>query len=215
MQPNSFLSPGENLIFRIVHIDNFPWIIENGLHCSTSETQDPAFVDIGHDETIDRRRRRLVDIAPFGALSDYIPFYFTPWSVMHYNIATGHNVTRVPPENIIMLVTRMTILRKLDIKFVFTDRHALLARAQFFSDIADLDHAVDWTILRNRDFKRDNEDPGKIERYQAEALVHGYLPLQALSGIVCASDETKEKAVSMVEKRNFNGKVIRKTDWFF
>jgi hypothetical protein len=215
MPPNAFLSPKENLIFRIIHIENLSWIIENGLHCSNSTVQDPDFVNIGNAEIIDRRRRRPVNIAPFGTLSDYIPFYFTPWSIMHYNIATGHGITQVPSEKIIILVTRLTILRKFEIKFIFTDRHALLTPAKFFNEIADLDGFLDWKVLRNRDFKRDNDDPGKLERYQAEALIYKYLPFNAISGIVCVSPETKAKALSMVEKCNFNGKVIHKTDWFF
>jgi hypothetical protein len=30
---------------------------------------------------------------------------------------------------------------------------------------------VDWPLLQKRDFKRDPDDPAKLERYQAEALV--------------------------------------------
>lgn len=114
-----------------------------------------------------------------------------------------------------MLVSLLTTLQKHGIKFVFTDRHALLISAKHFDAIADLEKVIDWKILRNKDFKRDNEDPGKIERYQAEALIYRSMPLDAVSGIVCASTETKEKIISMVEKRNFNAKVIEKAEWFF
>ena len=215
MQTNNFLSPHENLIFRIVHLDNVPWILENGLHCRNSDTQDSDYVDVGNEEIIERRRRIEVKIDPFGTLSDYIPFYFTPWSVMLYNIVTGHNVPKVAPDKIVMIVSRLTTLQKHGIKFVFTDRHALLVSAKHFDSIADLEKVIDWKILRNKDFKRDNEDPGKIERYQAEALIYRSMPLDAVSGIVCASTETKEKIISMVEKRNFNAKVIEKAEWFF
>ena len=39
---------------------------------------------------------------------------------------------------------------------------------------------IDWAILRSRDFKRDPEDPGKFERYQAEALIYKYLPIDGV-----------------------------------
>ena len=43
-----------------------------------------------------------------------------------------------------------------------------------------------WKILQNRDFKHDPvNDPGKKERYQAEALIRDYLPIDALIGIGC------------------------------
>ena len=45
------------LIFRIVHRDNLPWIVENGLHCRKSTTVDPNFrmdaVNRAYDTKID------------------------------------------------------------------------------------------------------------------------------------------------------------------
>lgn len=215
MQPDKLLCPNQNLIFRIVHIDNIPWILDNGLHCRNSETQDPCFVDVGHDEIIERRRKRQVTVDPAGTLSDYVPFYFTPWSVMLYNIITGHNVRKVPSDQIVMIVTQLSTLQERRIPFVFTDRHALLASSHFYNSISDLNTAVDWKILQNRDFKRDNADPGKLERYQAEALVYRHLPLDAVSVMVCSSKEGKEKTILMVEKRNLNVNIIQKAEWFF
>ena len=74
------------LIFRIAHIKNTPWILDHGLHCRNSEECDPNFVEIGNPELIVKRIHRTVPISPGGLLSDYIPFYFTPYSPMLYNI---------------------------------------------------------------------------------------------------------------------------------
>jgi len=46
--------------------------------------------------------------------------------------------------------------------------------------------------LQRRDFRRDPDDPEKVERYQAEALVHRCLPLETLLGIVCYTDTMKD-----------------------
>lgn len=54
----------------------------------------------------------------------------------------------------------------------------------------DLDK-IDWDGLRRRDFKRDPEDPSKVERYEAEALVHRHVPIGALHGIACYDEATK------------------------
>ena len=43
-------------------------------------------------------------------------------------------------------------------------------------------------ILQNKDFKRDPDDPEKLERYQAEALVYNNIPVEAFIGIVCYTD---------------------------
>lgn len=83
------LSPEKALIFRITHIANVPWILENGLYCRSAAEQDPRFVEIGNPDLIDKRKHRVVPAPPGGTLSDYVPFYFTPYSPMLYNIKTG------------------------------------------------------------------------------------------------------------------------------
>jgi hypothetical protein len=85
----SNLNPQKALIFRITHVSNVAWILANGLHCSNSGHSDPNYVPIGNSEIITRRAARIVPIAPGGTLSDYVPFYFTPYSPMLYNIKTG------------------------------------------------------------------------------------------------------------------------------
>jgi len=171
MPPFDFLTPSNALIFRIVHIDNIEWILDNGLHCYNSEARDPEYIDIGNTEIIDRRLQRTIDVEPRGTLSDYIPFYFTSSSIMLYNILTGHNVPQKQRSEIIILVTQLTLFSRRGIRFVFSDRHALLLSAHFFGDLGNLETAIDWQILQQRDFSRTNDDPGKLERYQAEALI--------------------------------------------
>jgi hypothetical protein len=81
-------------IFRITHRENVPWIVRNGLHCRNSDVDDANFVAIGNPELIDKRRTQMVPCPPGGYLSDYIPFYFTPHSVMLFQINTGYNGIR-------------------------------------------------------------------------------------------------------------------------
>jgi hypothetical protein len=73
-------------IFRIAHRDNVPGIMVNGMHCRNSPATDPKFMNIGNPDLIDRRHGRVVPCAPFGTLSDYVPFYFTPFTPMLLNI---------------------------------------------------------------------------------------------------------------------------------
>jgi hypothetical protein len=85
----ALLNPQEARIFRIVHRDNMRWILSNGLHCSSSPEKDAGYVGIGNADIILMRSTRAVPIPPGGVLSDYVPFYFTPFSPMAYNIKTG------------------------------------------------------------------------------------------------------------------------------
>jgi hypothetical protein len=52
------LSREKALIFRIVHRDNVPWIMANGMHCRNGSLLDPSFVAIGNPDLIDKRHDR-------------------------------------------------------------------------------------------------------------------------------------------------------------
>ncbi len=182
------LSPERAFIFRILHRDNVPWILENGMHCRDSTIRDPNFVPVGNADLIDMRHTRQVPCPPRGTLSDYVPFYFTPFTPMFLNIMTGFNgVRQRSPDEIVIFVSSLPKLRAEGVPFLFTDRHAYLAAARFSDDLAMLGW-MDWERLRRRDFRKDPEDPAKVERYQAEALVHRHLPTHAMLGIVCYDD---------------------------
>jgi hypothetical protein len=213
----SSLKPENGLIFRIAHIDNVPWILDHGLHCRNTPERDPNYVEIGNPELIQKRTHRVVPIPPGGVLSDYIPFYFTPHSPMLLNIKTGHNgITQRPMSEIVIMVSSLPALAAQKIPFVFTDRHAYLQTAtqNFFSDLARLDR-IAWDLLQKRDFKRDLNDPGKFERYQAEALVHRHLPVAGLSGIICHGDAQKQFLQAEVEKRRQTLQVTVKPSCYF
>src|ERR1019366_3671540 len=95
------LTPERALIFRITHIANVPWILGHGLHCASSGVLDPSFRPIGDQELIRKRAGRTIPAAPFGTISDYVSFYFTPSSVMLHNIKTGfRGIERIPMRDI-------------------------------------------------------------------------------------------------------------------
>src|SRR5258708_1863941 len=112
------LGPEAAHIFRITHVDNVPWILRHGLHCKTSKSTDPDFISIGMPELIQKRTTHIVPIAPGGSLGDYVPFYFTPWSVMMYNIKTGYNgVTKRANSEIAIIVTSLHKLKEVGTRF--------------------------------------------------------------------------------------------------
>jgi hypothetical protein len=132
------LTPEKALIFRIVHRDNVPWILDNGLHCKNSKVLDPSYVEIGNPDLISRRDKHVVVVPPRGTLSDYIPFYFTPFSPMMYNIKTGWGgLRRRDNDEIVFAVSSLRLLRDRKIPFLFTDRHAYLVAAQFIPTLRD------------------------------------------------------------------------------
>ena len=74
---------------------------------------------------------------------------------------------------------------------------------------------MDWPLLQARDFKRDPDDPGKIGRYQAEALVHRHCPVQGLSGIVCYAEGVKMEVEQALEARGLHLQVVARMGWYF
>ena len=119
--------------------------------------------------------------------------------MMLYNIVTGYGIERVPREEIVVFVVSLRHLAEREIDFVFTNQHALRAPARYFRDLADLDE-VDWELLQRQDFQRNDEDPGKTDRYQAEALVWKHVPLDVLSGICCYDEVTQSGVQKAAEQ---------------
>ncbi|MGB8901344.1 MAG: DarT ssDNA thymidine ADP-ribosyltransferase family protein [Methylocella sp.] len=97
--------------------------------------------------------------------------------------------------------------------FLFTDRHAYLVAAEFYSDLERLDQ-IEWEMLRRRGFRTDHEDPSKKEKYQAEALIYKHLPVDGLLGLVSYSDEVKVSINQALNKRAMTIEVKKKPDWY-
>ncbi|CAN5547668.1 DUF4433 domain-containing protein [soil metagenome] len=181
---SDLLTPEKAFIFRITHRENVPFLLHNGVHCRASSSVDPNFVEIGHPEIIGRRTVRLVDAEPGGVLSDYIPFYFTPCSPMLYNVVTGwKGLKQRSRAEIVVLVSSLTRLDEIGRPYVVADRNATLAHATLRSG-RELLGSLPWDAWKARDFKHDPDKPDKVERYQAETLVHHFLPVTGLMGII-------------------------------
>jgi ssDNA thymidine ADP-ribosyltransferase, DarT len=213
---NENLNPERALIFRIVHVANLRWILERGeLRCGNSSERTPAYVNIGNPELIDKRSRRPVPVPPGGMLSDYVPFYFTPFSMMMFNIITGHGgITRRDNRDIIIFVSSIHRIREMGLQFLFTNQHAYPPDTEFYTSVEDLDK-VDWGLLRSRNFKTEEADPGRQLRYQAEALVHQCVPLEALLGIGCYDDNVKLDLELQLKSLGSRITVKTTANWYF
>lgn len=211
----NLLTSSRARIFRVTHVDNVPWMLDHGLHCQSSSVRDPAFVPIGMADLISKRATRRVPCPPGGMLADYVPFYFTPWSMTLLNVKTGYNgVTRRGNSELVILGASLPAVAARGATFVFTDGHAYTAEARFSSDLADLGR-IDWPLLQSRDFRRDPDDPGKQVRYQAEALLHRHVPMDAIGAIACNDVTVKNHLAGMVAGRGLETPVMVQPDWYF
>lgn len=202
-------------IFRILHRDNLPWLLRHGLTSRNHPQQNPHYVNIGNRDLIGKRAQRAVPIAPHGVLDDYVPFYFCTHSVMLYNIHTGRvEGVQCGQGEVIYVVSSIERLEEVGVRYLFTDRHAYVSNAAYFDDPNDLEK-LDWPLIESRDFKRDPNDPGKLERRQAECLVHERLPLVGILGIACQNDTTLESCRAFIAAAEAQLKILKKADWYF
>lgn len=205
------LNPDKALIFRIVHKDNIAKVLESGCHCRSAIAKNSPYVEIGNQELIQKRMSRSVPCGPGGTLSDYVPFYFTPYTPMLYNIKTGYGVPQKPLQDIVILVSSLKRLIAQKVPFVFSDRHAYLKTAQFSDKMSDLNRII-WPVLQIRDFKRDDID--KFEKYQAEALVFKHVPVSALIGITCYNGAMRDHVTQLADDRGVNVQIIAQRSWY-
>ena len=120
----------------------------------------------------------------------------------------------MPRSEIVTIIAQLRRVREAGIDTIFTDQHAVSKTARYFSDFNDLAN-IDWTILRDCDFKRDPDDPGKTLRYHAEALIHGSLPCAQIAGIGCRSENEKRTLERFGREAGMEIKIVIRPDWFF
>jgi len=210
------LIPERALVFRLTHIENIPWILENGLWCPSAGKIDPAFHQIGKPDLIERRRTRDVNVPPFGTLSDYVPFYFTPKSIMQNMIVTGYGgVPMEDPESLVFLVASLRELARDGYQVLFTNAHAVPKPSKYSSNLADLESYIDWELLRHCDFSTDPNDPDKKSRYQAEALVHRHVRFASLLGIACRDQASKSRLKEELDSREMDCRLEIRKGWYF
>lgn len=213
---SQLLNPERALIFRIVHKSNMEWILQHGLACGNDPKSHYAkWINIGNPELIQKRAIRPVHITPYGYLNDYVPFYFTPFSPMMKNIRSGWGgIVQRPNEDIVILVSSLHKIQNEQLDFVFTDGHAYYQWSNFYNNLNDLNQ-VSWGLLQARDFTRDQNNPEKFERYQAEALIYQNCPLHALLGIVCYNEDVRKELCLLQNKYKCSIRVEIRPTWYF
>ncbi|MOA54826.1 hypothetical protein D3C78_1785140 [compost metagenome] len=54
-----------------------------------------------------------------------------------------------------------------------------------------------------------------MERYQAEALVYGHVPVEGLLGIVCYTEAIKRRVEKGIKERGLDLPVHARARWYF
>ncbi|MBA3704457.1 MAG: DUF4433 domain-containing protein [Bacteroidetes bacterium] len=180
--------PDKIWLYRITHYQNIPHILRNGIVTSGSNNANPSFVNIGDNSLIQIRKDKTVIITPGGYLSEYIPFYFGAHSPMLLQIITGNQgVTKRPQGDIVYLISSLSKIEEIGCSYIFSDGHAWDGMSTLYNNPSDL-NKVDWNIVKDKNWKNDDDNFDRKRRKQAELLVHNHVPITCIEYIVVYDD---------------------------
>ncbi len=179
-------------VFRMVHYQNLPHILEHGMHCRRSASAHVGYVNIGSAEVISRRDTVVVKCDPGCVINDYVPFYFGVRSPMLYKIHTGNGVPWQPQEDIIYCCCRFVELVGSGLEWCFTNGNAASSITLFFTNDNDY-RVLDWTSIYAREWKDDNKDGDhdRMRKKHAEFLVKSHVPATFIRRIVVKNEERR------------------------
>ena len=190
--------PDKVKLYRMVHWQNVHHILQYGLCCREHTNADPNYINIGLPQLIDVRHNYTVPINESGSLGEYIPFYFSGHSPMLYLIKNGYKeVVKRPQEDIVYLILSFANVKKHQLEFVFTDRNARIATANFYNNEKDFDQ-LDWEIIKSKIWEDTEDNRQRKDLKQAEFLIRDYIPVSCIESLVVKTEERKEFFTKMI-----------------
>lgn len=202
--------PSDPFIYHITHVDNLAGVVAGGGLYSDAERMRRNLVsrNIGHLHIKQRRLNRAVTTRWGGNLGDYVPFNFCPRSVMLYAVSRGHQDYSSGQEDVVHLVSRVSIATSVGRAWAFTDRHAELGHALHFDDLAKLPE-VPWHTMAVQHW------PAVKEERQAEFLVYGLFPWTAVTEVAVMSQATGNRAFQALSGSAHRPLVTQRPDWYY
>jgi hypothetical protein len=192
------------LICHMTSLHNLATIVKNSELLCKNELIHKGFVfdDIANPDVQDKRAK--VSINSSDTLHDYVPFYF--WGTTPMLL-----VNKTRQETIIFLVSDTDTIAKTGIDFMFTDRHAVIKYANFYSNLDDL-NKLNWQIITKK-YWGDSDD--NREKKQAEFLIYKKLSFNQIYGIGVANDDAKDNVLSILKNSQHQPTVKIKKEWYF
>lgn len=177
----------------MVHIQNIPHILEYGITHTLSPKRNPDYTPIGDSSLITNRKNFTLSNGQ--KLGDFIPFYFGFRMPMLYVIQHGFNgVSSTLPENIIYCITSVEQIIRHDLKFVFTNGHAVDGLSTLYNHTyaKDIDELIDIKAI-NAKYWNDEKDLDLKRRKEAEFLVENDIPAAAILGYAVYNKASKDR----------------------
>ncbi len=201
-------------IYHITHLDNLNGILGAQRLWSDAQRIRQGFpcTGIGHANIKERRLNRPVPVAARGRLGEYVPFYFCNRSVMLYvifrNGVVGYSGGQAPIVHLVSSVEAATASGR---PWAFTDRHAELAYARYFDNLAYLDQ-VDWRVMPLTYWADSSETR---ERRQAEFLVYDWFPWHCVERIGVYNAAAVQRVEQILQSCTHRPAVEVQKSWYY
>ncbi|MDM1444414.1 DUF4433 domain-containing protein [Myroides odoratimimus] len=210
------INGNKEFCYRIIHIDNLANLLANGIVSKHHPNANGNYVNIGNSQIIDVRDTMQVRIDNYGFIGEYVPFYFTPRSIMLLNIITGYQNPVVPKRDRKEILVIRCLISDLVMqpKWFFTDGQGNNQLSNHFNNLVDIDK-IDWQSIQTSSFSKSKGDYDLSRRYQAEFLVHQQVPLQCIESLNVYSEETARTVQDILNRSNVTLQVNVQPFYFF
>ena len=189
-------------LFRMTHVDNVLHIMEHGITHINSANCNKNYKPIGDGSLINNRTN--FELPNGKKLGMYTPFYFGGRMPMLYVIQNGYNgVTKNNAEDIVYCVSTIALIQKHQLEFVFSNGHSINNFSEFFEEelVNDINEIVDFSAINEPFWKKDGDLDLK-RRKEAEFLVNGDIPYEAIGIFIVYNEEAKQKLLAMKVAEN-------------
>lgn len=208
------------LVAHFTHVDHLVTVAQHGLLCDTAaHAAEVLTTEVGNPGIKDQRRQRAVPLSPGDTVADYVPFYFAPRSPMMYAISRGNVPSyKGGTARLVYLFSTLERLHELEHHLVLTDRNAALAYAEFrVFDPADLidDDFIDWGLMEERYWNNTADEPQRMERRMAEALVHKRVAWDAITKVGTQNEVVASEVRAVLAAAGSSVPVDVRPQWYF
>ena len=211
--------PKNPKIYHITHLENLPQIVDSVLWSDAERIRRNLNCKIvGMSEIKRRRLEELeVDCHPGTKVGAYVPFYFSPRSIMLFLLCKGNHVdlTYQGGQRPIMhleadlhrVVAWADSVRR---HWGFSNGNAGTRYTQFFNDLEQL-AGLDWDAIAARNWR----DLIVREKKQAEFLVEESFPWELVERIGVIDKQIAERVANALDRAAHQPAVVIAADWYY
>lgn len=213
-------APAHPKLYHIVHVDRLaPIIASRGLASDRILRHRGAIAGttIGMGNLKAKRFSAPVTCHPDTFVSDYVPFYLCPRSIMLYVIHMANHPSleyrggQRPIVHLELDLHRVVAwAEETRLRWAFSLGNATALYAEFRDDLAQLDE-IDWAAVASADFR----DPAVKESKQSEVLIHRGVPWDLVERIGVHDHASVAAAAQALDGAVHRPRLEVMRDWYY